>query len=119
MPRRAGLEVATNTGAVTIRPSDGRHEVVFAEGDGKPYEVSAQNVSVTGGGCFFPNVLGIRGEDLPYVHDYFRAEPAASPDGTAAYLPRYVTATCIYEAEALQTRPNKPNKPNRPTQCFC
>lgn len=73
-PRRAGLEVATNTRAVTIRPREGSHGVVLANGDGKRYELTARNVIVASGGYFFPNVLGIPGEDLPYVHHYFRAE---------------------------------------------
>lgn len=70
----AGLYVETSTTAVSAEAVQGRYHVDLRGPDGARRIADACNVVVASGGYFFPNTLGIPGEDQPHVHHYFRSE---------------------------------------------
>lgn len=70
----AGLRVETATTAVSAEAVQGGYRVELRGPDGAQRSVDACNVVVASGGYFFPNTLGIPGEDQPHVHHYFRSE---------------------------------------------
>ncbi|MDA3948262.1 MAG: NAD(P)-binding domain-containing protein [Spirochaeta sp.] len=70
----AGLHVETATTAVSAEAVQGRYRVDLRGPDGARRTADACSVVVASGGYFFPNILGIPGEDRPHVHHYFRSE---------------------------------------------
>jgi len=70
----AGLRVETGTVAVSAEPAWGRYRVELRGPDGARRIAEACSVVVASGGYFFPNALGIPGEDLAHVHHYYKSE---------------------------------------------
>jgi len=70
----AGLRVETGTVALSAEAARGRYRVELRGPDGARRNVEACSIVVASGGYFFPNVLGIPGEDDPSVHHYFKRE---------------------------------------------
>lgn len=70
----AGFRVETGSVAVSAEAAWGRYRVELRGPDGARRIAEACSVVVASGGYFFPNVLGIPGEDLPHVHHYFKSE---------------------------------------------
>ena len=68
----AGLSVEAGTVAVATGATPERYHIdVIASGEARR-TVEARNVVVASGGYFFPNILGIPGEDQSHVHHYFQ-----------------------------------------------
>ena len=68
----AGLRVETKTAAVATGTRPGGYLFDIISSDGTQRTVEARNVVVASGGYFFPNILGISGEDQSHVHHYFQ-----------------------------------------------
>ena len=76
----AGLEVESATTALSVEAREGRYYVELGGADGTRRTVETGSIVVASGGYFFPNILGIPGEDQPHVHHYFRSEIVSSAE---------------------------------------